>query len=129
MIDEAIRLLEEALNDGDFQPAYHPRNFTCGPALRGTIERALAELESSTRKLRELEANDIKKDVAAAKRYAMLQRRCLAVAESLVHPDTSHALSDTLWMHDSVGETAWECLMTLAGSDEDPDDMIERLAL
>lgn len=46
---EVERLLADCLEDDDFMPCYDQRNHMVGPALRGTIERALAELNAATK--------------------------------------------------------------------------------
>jgi len=44
-MSECIELLREALQDEDFQPQFSERQHMTGPALRGTIERALCSAE------------------------------------------------------------------------------------
>ncbi len=44
---ESKTLIDEALGDDDFQPCFDQRNHMVGPALRGTLERAAAALDTA----------------------------------------------------------------------------------
>lgn len=56
--EEIAEIVYGLLSDDDFQPAYDQRNFMCGPALRGGLERIQDVLARARRVLAETGKDD-----------------------------------------------------------------------